>query len=321
MSGAIGPVNWVDVAADGKTAILAGDDGNLYLWDLQRGALKNPPWKGSEAAISVVRFSPSGKSALSCGQDGIAHFWNTADASEKCKIENFSPTHPAKPTTAVFLSDVRAFVGFTNNARAQWDVKGDVKAGRLISGGQGGGQEETRALAGSPDGRLAAAAVGARPSFELYDLKKPGSYFCTLPPVAPECLAFAPDSRHLLVGCADGSLHYVAVTLPGEETASPVVKTPESTLPGGLPFDVGWDKPVDPDGDCKFLVGKNTLFIEVPGKDHDLGVDRGVMNAPRMLREVEGDFTAQVRVDGEFTPVGPSTAASHVPFEGEPGWC
>ena len=49
LSGPTEPVNWVDVAPDGKTAILAGEDGILYLWDLQRGAVKNQ-WKGSEKA-------------------------------------------------------------------------------------------------------------------------------------------------------------------------------------------------------------------------------------------------------------------------------
>jgi regulation of enolase protein 1 (concanavalin A-like superfamily) len=94
-----------------------------------------------------------------------------------------------------------------------------------------------------------------------------------------------------------------------------VVKRPDQTPPG-LPFDVGWDKPIDPDHDCKFLAGKNTLTVELPAKDHDLGAERGVMNAPRLLRDVAGDFTAQVRVGGDFSPVGPSTAAGHVPFVG-----
>jgi regulation of enolase protein 1 (concanavalin A-like superfamily) len=103
---------------------------------------------------------------------------------------------------------------------------------------------------------------------------------------------------------------------PPADAPPTVVKRPDEPALPGLPFDSGWDKPIDPNHDCTFIAGKNRLRIELPAKDHDLGAERGVMNAPRMLRDVEGDFTAQVRVDGDFAPVGPSTAAGHVPFVG-----
>jgi hypothetical protein len=80
------------------------------------------------------------------------------------------------------------------------------------------------------------------------------------------------------------------------------------------PFETGWNKPVDPDGDCKFSRDKGVLTIEVPGRHHDLGVENGNMNAPRLLRDVEGDFTAQVRVDGYFRPTITSTFNKAVPF-------
>ncbi|HEY7313954.1 MAG TPA: hypothetical protein VH643_31685 [Gemmataceae bacterium] len=78
----------------------------------------------------------------------------------------------------------------------------------------------------------------------------------------------------------------------------------------------GWDKPVDPDEDCKFIRDKGTLTIEVPGKDHDLGVERGLMNSPRLLRDVEGDFVAQVRLSGTFRPSNKSTSTKRLPFVG-----
>jgi regulation of enolase protein 1 (concanavalin A-like superfamily) len=82
------------------------------------------------------------------------------------------------------------------------------------------------------------------------------------------------------------------------------------------PFQSGWDKPVDPDRDCKFKVEKGGLTIELPGKDHDLGVERKVMNAPRLLRDVEGDFVAELRVGGSFAPSAGSTTTERVPFVG-----
>jgi len=82
------------------------------------------------------------------------------------------------------------------------------------------------------------------------------------------------------------------------------------------PFETGWDRPVDPDGDCKFRREKDTLVIEVPGKDHDLAVERGLMNSPRLLRDVEGDFVARVRVGGTFAPSATSTSTVRIPFVG-----
>jgi regulation of enolase protein 1 (concanavalin A-like superfamily) len=86
--------------------------------------------------------------------------------------------------------------------------------------------------------------------------------------------------------------------------------------PKDVPFETGWDEPVDPDGDCKFVREKGALTIEVPGKDHDLGVERGLMNSPRLLRDVEGDFTAQVKVGGDFRPTTASTTNQRIPFVG-----
>ena len=82
------------------------------------------------------------------------------------------------------------------------------------------------------------------------------------------------------------------------------------------PFQSGWAKPVDPDKDCKFRREKGGLTIVVPGKDHDLGVERGLMNSPRLLREVEGDFVAEVRVGGGFSPSADSTTTQRIPFVG-----
>lgn len=66
--------------------------------------------------------------------------------------------------------------------------------------------------------------------------------------------------------------------------------------PAPPPFKAGWDKPLDPDSDCKFTREKDSLTIELPGTDHDYYPLRGRVNAPRLLREIEGDFEMQVRV-------------------------
>jgi regulation of enolase protein 1 (concanavalin A-like superfamily) len=58
----------------------------------------------------------------------------------------------------------------------------------------------------------------------------------------------------------------------------------------------GWDRPVDPAGDCSFDRQGDRLTITIPGPGHTLDVEAGRLNAPRMLRDVDGDFAVQVRV-------------------------
>lgn len=78
--------------------------------------------------------------------------------------------------------------------------------------------------------------------------------------------------------------------------------------PAPEPFKSGWGKPIDPNRDCKFVIKGSTLTIELPGGDHDLAPKRERFNAPRLLREVEGDFVMQVRVSGSFLPSVKSSA-------------
>ena len=59
-----------------------------------------------------------------------------------------------------------------------------------------------------------------------------------------------------------------------------------------------------------------TVVIEIPGKLHDLNADIDKYNAPRVLREVDGDFDIQVKVVGEFKPGAKSLNPKSLPFNG-----
>ena len=65
----------------------------------------------------------------------------------------------------------------------------------------------------------------------------------------------------------------------------------------------------DPDKDCEFSLLGDNLVVVVPPVNHNLHPVRG-MNAPRVLKKVAGDFTAQVKVTSDFKPGTKSSAKS-----------
>ena len=83
--------------------------------------------------------------------------------------------------------------------------------------------------------------------------------------------------------------------------------------PGGLTY---WGEAVDPDGDCGLKMEDGGLACEVPGTLHDLNIDIGKNNAPRVVQAVEGDFVATVKVTGSFQPGPVRTGPKSVPYNG-----
>jgi hypothetical protein len=78
--------------------------------------------------------------------------------------------------------------------------------------------------------------------------------------------------------------------------------------PAPKPFMSGWEKPLDPDRDCKITRDKGVLTIAMPGGDHDYDTARERLNAPRLVREFEGDFEIQVRIRIDSLPSAKSNA-------------
>jgi regulation of enolase protein 1 (concanavalin A-like superfamily) len=91
----------------------------------------------------------------------------------------------------------------------------------------------------------------------------------------------------------------VAVGVAGVLLAAPApFPRPGRTGPW---FD-GWERVVDPLGECRFERKGDRLTITVPGKGHALDPSKGRLTGPCLLRAVEGDFIMQVRVGEHFTP-------------------
>ncbi len=78
----------------------------------------------------------------------------------------------------------------------------------------------------------------------------------------------------------------------------------------------GWGRVFDPDKDCKVDADGDRLTIGVPGSPHDLSAELERMNAPRVVRDVSGDFIAQVKVEGNVRPDGESQIEGRTAFNG-----
>lgn len=78
----------------------------------------------------------------------------------------------------------------------------------------------------------------------------------------------------------------------------------------------GWGLAINPDGDCTIRPEGKTLAMEVPGNWHDLNPDTNKLNAPRVVRTIQGDFVVSVKVTGTFKPGGKPTNPKSVPYTG-----
>lgn len=92
------------------------------------------------------------------------------------------------------------------------------------------------------------------------------------------------------------------LALPLAALAAPGPKPPDAAVQA-------FGTAVDPDKDCTFAVADGKLTIAIPAAHHTLTTSPTRKNAPRVVRDVDGDFTATVRVAAGL----PENPASDLP--------
>jgi regulation of enolase protein 1 (concanavalin A-like superfamily) len=103
-------------------------------------------------------------------------------------------------------------------------------------------------------------------------------------------------------------------TVLGPRSEEPIFSHEEMEVPvKEIP---GWGELFDPDGDCTTESAGTGLRIVVPGTLHELSVERGQLNAPKILRGVSGDFFAEVTVEGGCAPRGERTSRYVLAYHG-----
>lgn len=85
------------------------------------------------------------------------------------------------------------------------------------------------------------------------------------------------------------------LALPLLAVAAPIPKETDAEKLAKL-----FGTPVDPLKDCKFTLDGTKLTLTAGKGDHDLAVEAKEMNAPRVVKEIEGDFSVSVKVSGEY---------------------
>jgi serine/threonine protein kinase/regulation of enolase protein 1 (concanavalin A-like superfamily) len=119
-----------------------------------------------------------------------------------------------------------------------------------------------------------------------------------------------------LVAASDGKGMPLSRDADTELAPAPEGQTPEGQAPTRR--EDAWGHAVDPDADCDFKMdpSEDKVRIIVPGKMHILSAEIGQVNAPRILRDIKGDFDLRVRVAGTSRPGGRATTTVYSPYHG-----
>jgi serine/threonine protein kinase len=195
----------VAVAPDGRTALSAGMDGTIRLWEVQadesaldRDVRELRRLGGEAVGAASAAFSPDGQQIASAWLDGRVRLWQAGSGEELLRLEG----HSGRALAVAFSGDGRRLLSAGEDAVIRvWDVPSGLPAGRLE-----GHTGWVHALAVAPDGAtlVSTTAGGEVRLWDLGSLQERASWRQSS--AAIRCVAFAPDGETFITGSDDGRL-------------------------------------------------------------------------------------------------------------------
>jgi RNA polymerase sigma factor (sigma-70 family) len=291
----------------------------VHLWAANNGKEERPPLAlAGDGAVDEIVFAPDG-SRLAVARSG-----QRASILDVNVWSETALTGPASAARRIDFGPNGKLVGLLADPPILrlWDPA----AGREVVAWRLGGKE-AGLIRFAPRGGLLAATSDEQ--LHLIDRANGGTERVVPLGDVPHALAFAPGGRNLAVALAGGDVLLIDGRTgdvrqkyprdPEHPLAAAVAFSPDGTLlavgggreDGGgtvrlwrgpritLP---GWGQPFNPDGDCAITPEADGLVLRLPRTPHDLCAEAGRVNAPRVLQEVDGDFSAQVKVCGALRP-------------------
>ncbi|MEU7747773.1 WD40 repeat domain-containing protein [Nonomuraea sp. NPDC049158] len=188
-------ISAMNLAADGRTLVIGGDDATIELWDLLRRA-RTRRLIGPTGNLTSVALSPSGDWVAGSSL-GRVWLWDTSTGRETGRL---LAGRTSWVYSVAFSPDGSTLAAGTQDDYVRlWDVRTGREIGRPLTGHR----SAVYSVAFSPDGRTLASG-GADDSVLLWDLRRGTSVRRLMGDGgAVRSVAFSPDGSTLAAGTQD----------------------------------------------------------------------------------------------------------------------
>ena len=203
-AGHAGDVHAVVVTPDGRSMVSAGDDRQIIVWDIGRGAAKRE-WTAHQLQIPTLAISPNGNILASGSRDTSIRLWSLRTGKRQDTLIG----HSGDVMSVRFSPDGKTLASASYDQTVRlWDVT-TGKALRILQGHT----NRVFSVAFSPDGKRLASAGDS--TLRVWDVNESdalnvislGGAISSDTGNIPENLssvAFSPDGNSLAVGSTTG---------------------------------------------------------------------------------------------------------------------